>query len=273
LLAVGALALVGLVIWVAAKYTGSGNAPYASVNTPQNANTPQAPQYNQQNPPPGMVYIPGGAFKMGRNDGDDYEKPAHDVSVKPFFMDLYEVTCAEYHKFIQATGHKPPPSWKGGNIPAGSERKPVTDINYEDAEAYAKWAGKRLPTEEEWEFAARGTDGRLFPWGDKWEKDKARANANAAAKGLADVGSYKDGASPFGLHDMAGNAWEWTSTPLAAYPDGKLPEVPHKDAMVIRGGCYLSGLDGASVTYRGWVKKTGEESYKQTGLRTVKDME
>ena len=278
LIALGAVALIGLLFWAAAKYAGASQSVTTNVSSnPTNANTNNNPEIkasNPQNPPSGMVYLPGGTFKMGRNDGDDYEKPAHDVTIKPIFIDIYEVTNAEYLKFVEATGYKPPLTWKGNVIPEGGERKPVTNVNYYDAEAYAKWAGKRLPTEEEWEYAARGNDGRLFPWGgDKWDKDKALANANATAKSLTDVGSYKDGVSPFGIYDMAGNAWEWTSTPLAAYPEGKLPEVPVKETMVIRGGCYLSGLDGVAATYRGFVRKTGEESYKQTGFRCVKDLD
>ena len=272
-LALAAIALIGLLFWVAAKFAGGGQPTNSNTTIASNSNAPAAKPYNQQNPPAGMVYVPGGPFKMGRNDGDDYEKPAHDVTVTPFFMDIYEVTNEDYRKFVEATGAKPPPTWKGNAIPEGGERKPITGITYNDAEAYAAWAGKRLPTEEEWEFAARGTDGRLFPWGgDKWDKDKLLANANAASKALSDVGFYKDGASPFGIYDLSGNAWEWTSTPLAAYPDGKLPEVPAKDTMVIRGGCYLSGLDGVAATYRGFYRKTGEESYRQTGFRCAKDI-
>jgi oligopeptide transport system ATP-binding protein len=273
LLAVGAIALIGLLLYVAAKFAGGSTTPPPAV-TQQNANANNGPQTPEgaQNPPPGMAYIPGGTFKMGRNDGAVYDKPAHDVTVRPFFMDIYEVTNEEYAKFIQATGYKPPPTWKGGVMPADAGRKPVTGLIYDDAEAYSRWAGKRLPTEEEWEFAARGTDGRLFPWGgDKWDKTKALANANAVSKAVMEVGSFKDGVSPFGIYDMAGNAWEWTSTPLEAYPGGKLPEVPAKNTMVIRGGCYISGLDGITATYRGFYRKSGEDSYNQTGVRCVKD--
>src|SRR5690349_20022879 len=112
-----------------------------------------------------MAYIPGGEFQMGSNDGDELERQQHKVTVRPFFIDLYEVTCEDYEKFLKASSHRPPPSWKNQNYPPGAAHKPVTDVNWDDANAYAQWAGKRLPTEEEWEFAARRTDGRRYPWG------------------------------------------------------------------------------------------------------------
>jgi formylglycine-generating enzyme required for sulfatase activity len=271
LLGLLALALIGAV-FIFARFLGNRTGSQQAA-PPTAAPTP-TPNVGPQSPPAGMVYVPGGAFKMGRNDGDDYEKPAHDVTVRPFFMDIYEVTNEDYAKFVAATQHKPPPGWKNGAFPEGAGRKPVTGVNFDDAGAYAAWAGKRLPTEEEWEFAARGADGRLYPWGgDKWDS-KTRANANAATRppGLAEIGAYPDGASPYGVQDLAGNAWEWTSSPLKAYEGGELPEAPAADAIIIRGGCYLSGLDGAAVTYRGWVRKTAEKSYAQTGIRCVKDL-
>src|SRR5262249_40579891 len=111
--------------------------------------------------PNGMVFVPGGTFEMGRDNGDEFERPAHTVKVKPFFLDRTEVTNEEYHRFVAATGHRPPANWAGGKIPEGQARFPVVNVSWEDANAYARWANKRLPTEAEWEFAARGTDGRI----------------------------------------------------------------------------------------------------------------
>src|SRR6266404_449632 len=157
--------------------------------------------------PAGMVYVPGGEFMMGRDDGDEYERPAHRVTVKPTFIDQYEVTNEDYAKFVQSTSRRAP-NW--ALITTLSEaHKPVTGVTWDDATAYATWAGKRLPTEEEWEFAARSTDGRRYPWGNDWQR--GNANADDASKTLADVGSFK-GTSPYGVMDMVGNAWEWTST-------------------------------------------------------------
>ncbi len=106
-------------------------------------------------PPSGMVYVPGGEFMMGSNDGDEYSRPAHKVLVKSFFIDITETTNEEYKKFIEVTNYKTPPDWKNGSFPEGKAKFPVVGIDWDAANAFAKWAGKRLPTEEEWEFAAR----------------------------------------------------------------------------------------------------------------------
>src|SRR5262249_17210429 len=105
--------------------------------------------------PNGMAYVLGGVLRIGRDDGDENEKPAHVVNVKPFFIDRTEVTNEQYQKFIDASKYAPPPSWQGSHFPEGAAALPVTDVTWEDANAYATWMGKRLPTEEEWEIAAR----------------------------------------------------------------------------------------------------------------------
>ena len=216
-----------------------------------------------------MVYVPGGEFKMGRDDGDKYEGPAHNVSVNPFFIDINEVTRAQYHEFINKTGHAAPANWSGKQLPSGTGQLPVTDVSWGDADAYAKWAGKRLPTEEEWEFAARGPKGPLYPWGNDWQQGSA--NANGATKTMADVGTHK-GTSPFGAYDMVGNAWEWTDSRMRAYPGGKLPETTASNLKVLRGGSYKSNRTQATTTYRfGW-RASGEASYAETGFRCAKDI-
>lgn len=226
-------------------------------------------------PPLGMVFIPGGTFRMGRDNGDEYERPAHEVTVRPFFMDRMEVTNLQYSQFIRATGHRPPPHWQGGLYPLGQDNLPVTHVSWNDANAYCQWAGKRLPTEAEWEFAARGTDGRLYPWGNQWGPDVANAG-DAARGGTAPVGSYPKGESPFKVLDLVGNVWEWTATELRAYPGGwipeeTLPESERQKLKVIRGGCYLSNPLQATATYRmGWPAEGAD--YAQTGIRCVKDV-
>lgn len=219
--------------------------------------------------PPGMVYVPGGAFLMGRDDGDEYERPAHTVTLKPFYIDAYEVTCEQYQVFIQATSYAAPRGWLNGNCPGGAARKPVTGVSWEDAKVYADWANKRLPTEEEWEYAARGTDGRLYPWGNEWSS--GMANADSASGDLAEVGSYR-GASPFSAYDMVGNAWEWTASTLQAYPGGRLPVQDRQDMRVIRGGNWQSARGAATTTYRGaWPAINAD--YSTCGFRLVKDIE
>lgn len=224
--------------------------------------------------PMGMVRIPGGKFLMGRDakdGGDQYESPAHQVTVKPFYLDIYEVTCEQYQKFIDEMKYPAPASWPDGKFPKGSARLPVTGVDWADAYAYAHWAGKRLPTEEEWEFAARDTDGRLYPWGNQWERGIANASASGSGK-LVEVGTYQQDVSPFGVFDMVGNAWEWTASDLQAYPGGQLPKQPSGDNKVIRGGSWQENEKQATATYRGYLLARGAKDYTATGFRCAKDI-
>jgi gamma-glutamyl hercynylcysteine S-oxide synthase len=203
--------------------------------------------------PPGMVYIPGRKFLFrvsgveiegGNMIGLDVQylwensprrRHAHWIQVKPFYIDRYPVTNAEFKIFLQATRYHPKDDhnflrdWKNGIYPQGWGNKPVTWVSLEDARAYAVWAGKRLPHEWEWQYAAQGTDGRLYPWGNNWNPaalpplDKART-----LSGPADVNANPQGASPFGVMDMVGNVWQWTDE----FVD------PHTRAAILRGGSY-----------------------------------
>jgi formylglycine-generating enzyme required for sulfatase activity len=221
-------------------------------------------------PPLHMAYVPGGEFIMGADNGDEYERPSHKVTVKPFYIDVYEVTCEEYEKFIKATGYSPPSKWKNGHYPEGAAHQPVTGVNWDDAVAYAKWSGKRLPTEEEWEFAARGGDARRYPWGNEWKP--MAANADADSRGhVVEVGTYPSGKSPFGAFDMVGNAWEWTASDLTAYPGGHIQERPNGDLKIIRGGSYQSKRKSATTTYRWGYPARNADDYSNTGVRCVKD--
>jgi formylglycine-generating enzyme required for sulfatase activity len=218
--------------------------------------------------PTGMAYVPGGEFVMGRDDGDEYERPAHRVTVKPFFIDFYEVTREDYKKCVDEQKCPPPQGWTNGSYPEGTARQPVTGVTWDVANAYAQWAGKRLPSEEEWEFAARGTDGRRYPWGNDWKP--GYANANGVGKGLAKVGEYT-GASPFGAFDMVGNAWEWTASKLTAYSGGSVRGQLSGDVRVIRGGSYDESANEATTTYRGFLKVSGDK-YDKTSFRCVRDV-
>ncbi|MBL8171015.1 MAG: SUMF1/EgtB/PvdO family nonheme iron enzyme [Acidobacteria bacterium] len=233
-------------------------------NTTTPKNSPPSPAAAAA--PAGMSYIPGGQFLMGRNDGDKYESPAHDVTVKPFYMDRTEVTNEEYHKFVEATGHRPPPHWKDKAFPPGEAQFPVVNVSWDDAQAYAQWANKRLPSEEEWEFAARGADGRLYPWGNNWEQNWANANRERGGQ-VSAVGSYSQGASPFGLQDMCGNVWEWTSSNLVNYAKTNEEIALGK---VIRGGAYDVPRDRATATYRGVLPT--DRLRDKTGFRCVRDV-
>jgi len=223
-------------------------------------------------PPEGMVYVPGGAFWMGSDTGDKYEKPRHEVNIPPFFIDRLEVTNREYALFVGATTHRAPPHWRNGMYDADEASRPVTGVDWHDANAYANWAGKRLPTEAEWEFAARGTDGRLYPWGNSWKENVANADATSKHQ-IIDVGTLPDGVSPFGVLDLIGNAWEWTADSIQAYPGNSLPINLSQDYKIIRGGSWKDSKEtGATATYRGYLHVSDSQDYSVTGFRCVKDV-
>ncbi|MDX8379897.1 MAG: formylglycine-generating enzyme family protein [Gallionella sp.] len=165
-----------------------------------------------------MVLIPAGKFKMGTNfkNADAAAHPEHTVSLSAYKIDKYLVTNAQYARFIAGTGHRPPSGWKNGRIQKGTKLLPVTMVNWYDAKAYAKWAGKRLPTETEWEKAARGTDGRRWPWGNTM--DPAKLNTYYNIGSATDVMKFDNGVSPYGVYDMAGNVDEWVDTDFLPYP-------------------------------------------------------
>jgi formylglycine-generating enzyme required for sulfatase activity len=171
-----------------------------------------------------MIYVPPGDFIMGspKGDGDPDEQPQRQVYLDAFWIDKTEVTNAEYRRFVEATGHRVPRYWDSAQL--NRPGQPVVGVSWEDAQAYARWAGKHLPTEAEWEKAARGTDGRKYPWGNVWDAGATRRcnvldRDDPTALGsvvstdgygcTAPVGSYPLGESPYGCLDMAGNAWEW----------------------------------------------------------------
>lgn len=153
-----------------------------------------------------MVLIPAGEFQMGSNEGKDNEKPIHTVDVDAFYMDVYEVTNAQYQKFVEATEYHAPSYWDKPNL--NGPNQPVVGVSWHDAMAYCRWAGKRLPTEAEWEKAARGgLKGGTYPWGNA-RPDETKLNYGGIhAQKPTDVGSYPP--TDYGLYDMAGNVWEW----------------------------------------------------------------
>ncbi len=280
----GAAALILVAVLAVVLFrnmSGPANTPVTPVASPQVSVEPTPVTPSTPTPPPGMVFIAGGEFTLGRDDGDPNEKPARIVAVTPFFIDATEVTNEQYQKFIDETKYPAPKAWAGGRFPEGSEKLPVTDVTWEDAMTYARSVGKRLPSEEEWEFAARGTDGRLYPWGATWEADRANSqNTPADKRQLQAVGQFPPGASPFQVLDLSGNVWEWTSSDYVAYPGGFVEPPPpgYRSLKVIRGGSYLSAPQTATATLRaGWPATRndwpapGKAHYDQTGFRCAQD--
>jgi len=155
-----------------------------------------------------MVSIPAGEFWMGSEDADASfdEKLRRRVYLDAFQIDKFEVTNALYRKFMEATNRESPQYWYDSKW--NGLQQPVVGVSWDDAWAYCSWAGKRLPTEAEWEKAARGTDGRKYPWGEQWDSSRANSSETKIGKTVA-VGSYSGGVSPYGVHDVAGNVWEW----------------------------------------------------------------
>jgi len=169
------------------------------------------------------IDIPAGSFTMGTDfdRADAQDRPQHSVRLPEYRIDKYLVTNAQYARFVAETGHRPPSTWKNGRIPDGQLLYPVTLVNWYDAGAYAHWAGKRLPTEAEWEKAARGTDARRWPWGSTM--DPKRLNTYYNVGSATNVDTYKNGVSPYGVFDMAGNVSQWVDDDFLPYPGSDAP--------------------------------------------------
>ncbi|MBI4833045.1 MAG: SUMF1/EgtB/PvdO family nonheme iron enzyme [Candidatus Lindowbacteria bacterium] len=212
---------------------------------PQPANTPEH-----------MVYVPAGEFIMGSESEFSDQRPRRKVTLDAYFIDMYEISNTEYKKFVDATGHSAPfveefwaePfNWRNETYPPGKGDHPVALVSWNDAAAYAKWAGKRLPTEAEWEKAARGTDERKWPWGNKWEVDRCNTK-ESFLNSTQPVYLFAKGKSPYGCFNMAGNIMEWTA---GWYSESYYGEAPSKNPAgpltgalkVVRGGAWDSNLN------------------------------
>jgi formylglycine-generating enzyme required for sulfatase activity/tRNA A-37 threonylcarbamoyl transferase component Bud32 len=200
--------------------------------------------------PAGMVLVPAGTYTIGRNDGPQISRPAHQVNVAAFYIDRTEVTVAAFKRIASATS-----VGAGWTAPGpGDSLLPVTGVAWPLAMAYcgiARAPRGRLPTEDEWEAAARGTSGNRYPWGDAWQAGLANT-LSAREKGPLPVGSIRRGNTPLGVSDLIGNVWEWTASPAIAYPGGTAPS-RNKDAYVIRGGAFNTPDSIADATYRGYL--------------------
>lgn len=220
-------------------------------NTPAPGRTPQSTSYlphapkhggELRNPKDGsvLIEIPGGSFTMGSNDEQPDEKPSHAVTLAPYAIGKYDVTNAQFRRFVEETVYDAGTAWKEYAEKWGSD-SPVVCVSWYDANAYCRWAGLRLPTEAEWEYAARGSDSRKYPWGNEWDASRAVCGENSGNRAQP-VGSRPNGASPFGCLDMAGNVEQWCSSKYRPYPynagDGR-EEPGGSENRVMRGGYWM----------------------------------
>ncbi|MBD3182425.1 SUMF1/EgtB/PvdO family nonheme iron enzyme [Candidatus Poribacteria bacterium] len=220
-----------------------------------------------------MVEIPAGSFQMGSNNGDPDEKPVHTVYLDTYYIDVYEVSNKLYKKFIDDTGHRKPKFWDDAkfNLPG----YPVVGVTWEDAKAYAEWAGKRLPTEAEWEKAARGGLVReKYPWGYGINHDKANYQGTGSKDTwsyTAPIGSFEP--NGYGLYHVAGNVWEWCSdwyspTYYANSPRQNPKGPDSGKGRILRGGGWSSFPPDLRVSERFFSASAPEDKF---GFRCAKD--
>jgi formylglycine-generating enzyme required for sulfatase activity len=217
-----------------------------------------------------MVHVPEGEFIMGCDCADVDERPQRPVHLDAFEIDRYEVTNIQYQRLLRGSGRDGPrrwagrylhldsdrsPDWRGDEYPSGEAMYPAAGITWEEATEYCAWVGKRLPTEAEWEKAARGTDERAYPWGSTWDPDRANT-LDQRLSYPAPVGAYASGASPYGAMDMAGNVWEWASDlydrRYYSWANDSNPSGPTSGTgeRILRGGAWDSSPDQTRTSYR-----------------------
>ncbi len=235
-----------------------------------------------------MIVIPEGPFPMGvpkaARDGGVDERPNHEVFVNTFYIDKFEVTNGRYLRFVTKTGHRTPqhpsdPSkgiWKGNVMPESVTDLPVINVDWNDARAYCAWAEKRLPTEAEWEKAAKGPNDWRFPWGNI-EPTQEHANFNQTWRGeatLVQVGIYEKGKSPYGVYDVAGNVWEWVDD---WYDAQYYQKSPSRNPQGPKTGTYKtirsSGWQGETPQVRIFtrIKSLPTDRNNSTGFRCAAD--
>jgi len=254
-----------------------GSGPGTNVNSVASPTPAETPLEIAK---PVLIEIPGGTFRMGRNDGGLLEKPENDVTVDDFYLGRTEVTNGEYFEFVKETGHKPLPShWEKDGPLQTDLKKPVRYVSVKDAEAFIKWRSAkdgvdyRLPTEEEWEYAARnGSKNNLYPWGDQWDEEAANVDIGFNFK---EVGTNPRGQNDWQVQDLIGNVWEWTSSRASSYKGSdpqlaaRIEKLYGKTANVVRGAFDPEkGVTTASSTFRGFAPETHRD--KVIGFRLAR---
>lgn len=226
-----------------------------------------------------MVLIPAGEFIRGTNQRLSDEGPQHTASLPDFHIDKYEVTNLQYQRFIDATQRKSPDHFENRTFPPGKADHPVTFVTWHDAKAYCEWAGKRLPTDQEWEKAARGTDGRTYPWGNVFDINKVNSPVRWTTLKLegdtTPVGVFEGGVSPYGVYDMSGNVWEWTESWYKAYPGNTKPTENYGEKYkTLKGGSwwdcsfYKCGISAPVYNRSFFMRTTKNNSF---GFRCASD--
>jgi len=236
--------------------------------------TPPAAITGQDGAP--MVLVPAGEFTMGSDEGDDDEQPVHRVVLDGFYLDTFEVTNGRFAKFVAAIQSEPPWGFADQETPVVDAERPVRWVNWLEATGYCLWAGKRLPTEAEWEKAARGPEGRVYPWGNE-PPTAAQAVFGLKEGGAATVspiGDHPQGRSPYGVQDLAGNLYEWVSD---WYDDAFYATAPLRNprgpgagsTKVQRGGSYINSPYRLRAAFR--TKGDPTEHDPHVGFRCAQD--
>lgn len=267
----------GIWVWAISMLVVFGIVPIGSLvwlyNRPVSTQAPPVSEARKPlQPPPGMVLVKANRFVMGRFSADPFESPPHTVEVtKDFFIDRTEVTNRQYYDFIRANNRPAPKHWRGEEPSEQIAVLPVVHVSWQDAVDYCAWRSSsaykcRLPTEAEWELAARGSNGQIYPWGNNWIE--GAANAESVRGSPAPVGSFRLNVSPAGAQDMVGNVWEWVADDLILYPLSKAK--PQSGVKVVRGGSFSSNRHEATGTFRGFLKPDSRD-YDRTGFRCACD--
>jgi formylglycine-generating enzyme len=259
-----------------AKPQGKAHPPTNGTPTPKARALPKLPAAIIGKDGAPMVLVPAGEFTMGSEQGDDDEQPVHRVGLDSFYLDTFEVTNGQFAKFVSAIQSEPPWGFADQETPVVHADRPVRWVNWLEATGYCLWVGKRLPTEAEWEKAARGTDGRVYPWGNEppTPVHAVFGLKEGGADTVSPIGNRDKGMSPYGVHDLAGNLYEWVADwyDEAVYTTQPTinPRGPAAGATKVqRGGSYINNPYRLRASFR--TKGDPTEHDPNVGFRCAHD--